>query len=416
MRSNDSQKIIVVGIPKSMDDTGLSDLFSRFGTVADAKVVFDTSTKQSRGFGFVTFTAISSVKKAIEAMDKQTIEGGRTLNVRHLIPKDKFEKKETNDSKTKQRPCWLLRKGKCTKGDACNFSHEIKDGEFGSCFEYVQAGTCKRGDKCIFSHSIPMNEEEESDEEEVFQDIITTNKTMTATASPNTSKKEEPIKMDPNRPRVCYSFQNGRCHRGKKCLFLHEKLESLEDPHTKTKSKKQQKTDNTMSVGKKRPRKEEGQQQEEDAKEKKKEKDEDAPLQGLAAHVLNFMQSQNKISTNHLGTIYPPASTSNFSSAPSAVSTQVNQSPLKKKKKLSTKPSPQYHEDRPQKKKEKIDMGAAFDGCLSDEEEEPTFVKTNSRKKKPSREEMKATRQKLQQQRKEKRSAKKNALERLKQT
>ncbi|EGZ29060.1 hypothetical protein PHYSODRAFT_477020, partial [Phytophthora sojae] len=89
-RSNDSQKIIVVGIPKTLDDAQLSDLFSDFGAVAEAKVVLDAASNASRGFGFVTFTAGSAMRAAIKAMDKKVVQG-RTLNVRQLVPKDKFQ-------------------------------------------------------------------------------------------------------------------------------------------------------------------------------------------------------------------------------------------------------------------------------------------------------------------------------------
>eukprot|EP00644_Phytophthora_capsici_P003534 jgi/Phyca11/116911/e_gw1.31.48.1 len=81
MRSNDSQKIIVVGIPKTLDDAQLSELFSEFGAVAEAKVVLDAASNTSRGFGFVTFTAGSAMRAAIKGMNRKVLQG-RTLNVR----------------------------------------------------------------------------------------------------------------------------------------------------------------------------------------------------------------------------------------------------------------------------------------------------------------------------------------------
>ncbi|TYZ58029.1 hypothetical protein PybrP1_002873 [[Pythium] brassicae (nom. inval.)] len=229
------QKIIVVGIAKSLDDAALAELFGSFGTVADAKVVLDANTQQSRGFGFVTFTSGAAMRQAIQAMDKKVVDG-RTLNVRHLVPKDKFQaekaKSEPAPADAASRPCWLLRKGKCTKGDNCPFSHETKNGEFGSCFEFMQTGECRRGDKCIFSHNISADKKDDSGEsstahgsgEPGAENAQETQKPQAdkkiKTAAPSTGEGGE-------QKRVCFAYQKGKCHRGKKCLFLHEKVPEM---------------------------------------------------------------------------------------------------------------------------------------------------------------------------------------------
>lgn len=229
MRANDSQKIIVVGIAKSLDDAALSELFGSFGTVADAKVVLDANTQQSRGFGFVTFTAGAAMREAIQAMDKKVVDG-RTLNVRHLVPKDKFQAEKAQNepapADAASRPCWLLRKGKCTKGDRCPFSHETKNGEFGSCFEFMQTGECRRGDKCIFSHNISSEKKDDSGEagaesaQEAEAAPPADEKKLKRAAAPLTGASGE-------QKRVCFAYQKGKCHRGKKCLYLHEKVPEM---------------------------------------------------------------------------------------------------------------------------------------------------------------------------------------------
>lgn len=230
MRDNDSQKIIVVGIPKTMDDAGLSELFSGFGTVADAKVVLDVNNKQPRGFGFVTFTSGAAMRKAIQDMNKKVVEG-RTLNVRQLVPKDKFQAEKSKDENAPDaasRPCWLLRKGKCTKGDLCPFSHETKNGEFGSCFEFMQTGECKRGDKCIFSHKVAGADGQQEENGAEASDAA--NPAQTEKIKAETKKlvvKNETAGSGEQKQRVCYAFQKGKCHRGKKCLFLHEKVPEM---------------------------------------------------------------------------------------------------------------------------------------------------------------------------------------------
>ncbi|ETI49097.1 hypothetical protein F441_06992 [Phytophthora nicotianae CJ01A1] len=393
MRSNDSQKIIVVGIPKTLDDAQLSELFSEFGAVAEAKVVLDAASNSSRGFGFVTFTAGSAMRAAIKGMNKKVIQG-RTLNVRQLVPKDQFQAQKKEAPDASQRPCWLLRKGKCTKGDNCPFSHDIKDGEFGNCFEFVQTGVCKRGDKCKFSH--PQKTEEGEDDE-----------------------KKENVKSEakPVEKRVCYSFQNGRCHRGKKCLYAHELLVNGEQKNEKKNErvKKQpfEVVNEKSEAGKKRKRPEETESEEE--VESVKQKKPQPAAAGLAAHVNNFMASQK------------PVTQQKPKSEPKQMKQQSG--PKKFEWKAKVQPSSQKQERqqvqvlakeeyevqeevrRPVKKikTEKIDMGAAFDG-VSDDESGPV---RGGKKKKVDKETMRANREKLKQDRRAKRSAKKTALSKL---
>jgi hypothetical protein len=43
--------------------------------------------------------------------------------------------------------CKLYLKGKCNKGDDCNYHHH------GPC-NFFAKGTCERGDDCIYGHSV----------------------------------------------------------------------------------------------------------------------------------------------------------------------------------------------------------------------------------------------------------------------
>ncbi|KAK1933817.1 Zinc finger CCCH domain-containing protein 42 [Phytophthora citrophthora] len=389
MRSNDSQKIIVVGIPKTLDDAQLSELFSDFGAVAEAKVVLDAASNTSRGFGFVTFTAGSAMRAAIKGMNRKVVQG-RTLNVRQLVPKDQFQKQQSETADVSQRPCWLLRKGKCTKGANCPFSHDIKDGEFGNCFEFVQTGECKRGDNCKFNHP-----EKEQEGEEV-------------------AVKKETQKQKPEK-RVCYSFQNGRCHRGKKCLYAHELLANGDHAGDKQ-EKKEKKTFEVVNekteAGKKRKREEESDEEEEESDEKMEEmevkKEKSPPLSGLAAHVSNFMAGQKKEVKTHMKP--------QLKQKPRQNQEKPN-GPKKFEWKAKTQISRQQEErqeevqHRPVKKMktEKVDMGAAFDD-LSDDESRPA---RGGKKKKVDKETMRANREKLKQERRAKRNAKKSALSKL---
>ena len=79
-----------------MDDEGLRAIFSPFGTILSTKVLpttsnhiqvyLDNETKESRGFGFVSFSTVDEAEKAIREMDGYVIEG------KHLKVQKKKEK------------------------------------------------------------------------------------------------------------------------------------------------------------------------------------------------------------------------------------------------------------------------------------------------------------------------------------
>lgn len=78
--------VFVYHIPSSMDDEGLRAIFSPFGTILSTKVYLDNETKESRGFGFVSFSTVDEAEKAIREMNGYVIEG------KHLKVQKKKEK------------------------------------------------------------------------------------------------------------------------------------------------------------------------------------------------------------------------------------------------------------------------------------------------------------------------------------
>ena len=75
-----TKKLFVGGLSSGTDDEALSQAFSKFGTVSEAKVVSDRETGRSRGFGFVSFANDSDAMTAITAMDGKELDG-RTIKV-----------------------------------------------------------------------------------------------------------------------------------------------------------------------------------------------------------------------------------------------------------------------------------------------------------------------------------------------
>ena len=75
-----SKKLFVGGLSWGTTDDGLHGAFSRFGEIAEAKVITDRETGRSRGFGFVTFAADESAVTAITEMNGTELDG-RTIKV-----------------------------------------------------------------------------------------------------------------------------------------------------------------------------------------------------------------------------------------------------------------------------------------------------------------------------------------------
>jgi RNA recognition motif-containing protein len=51
-------------------DQDLADLFSQYGEVVAARVIFDRDTNRSRGFGFVEMANQEEAQKAIQALNE----------------------------------------------------------------------------------------------------------------------------------------------------------------------------------------------------------------------------------------------------------------------------------------------------------------------------------------------------------
>ena len=52
------RKLFIGGLPADTDQTMLEEYYKQWGTVIDSIVICDPATKQSRGFGFVTFAKV----------------------------------------------------------------------------------------------------------------------------------------------------------------------------------------------------------------------------------------------------------------------------------------------------------------------------------------------------------------------
>ena len=80
-----NNKLYVGGLPYSVTDGKLEEIFQAHGTVASAKVISDKFTGQSRGFGFVEMSSSNEAQAAIQALNGTQFEG-RSLTVNEAKP------------------------------------------------------------------------------------------------------------------------------------------------------------------------------------------------------------------------------------------------------------------------------------------------------------------------------------------
>ena len=80
------KRLYVGGLPYSVTDNQLSDVFTPFGAVVSANVVTDKISGRSRGFGFVEMENDGDAVKAIESLNGTQLEG-RALTVNEARPK-----------------------------------------------------------------------------------------------------------------------------------------------------------------------------------------------------------------------------------------------------------------------------------------------------------------------------------------
>ena len=80
-------KLYVGSLAYSVSEQKLSELFSQHGTVSSAKVISDTYSGQSKGFGFVEMGSDEEAQKAIAALNGTQFEG-RTIVVNEARPQE----------------------------------------------------------------------------------------------------------------------------------------------------------------------------------------------------------------------------------------------------------------------------------------------------------------------------------------
>lgn len=81
-------KLYVGSLAYSITNDQLAAIFSTVGHVVDAKLIIDTATGRSKGFGFVTMSTQQEAEKAISELNG-TMQGGRAIIVSKARPDNK---------------------------------------------------------------------------------------------------------------------------------------------------------------------------------------------------------------------------------------------------------------------------------------------------------------------------------------
>ncbi|MGB5289567.1 MAG: RNA-binding protein [Ignavibacteriaceae bacterium] len=82
-----SKKLFVGSLPWAVNDEGLKQAFTPYGTVTSATVVTDRRSGRSKGFGFVEMENDSEAAAAIEALNGSELNG-RNIVVNEAKPKE----------------------------------------------------------------------------------------------------------------------------------------------------------------------------------------------------------------------------------------------------------------------------------------------------------------------------------------
>ena len=68
-------KLYVGNLPYSFNDDSLKDMFSSYGNIVSASVIFDKMSGRSKGFGFVELEDDAAAQKAIAELNEKDMEG-----------------------------------------------------------------------------------------------------------------------------------------------------------------------------------------------------------------------------------------------------------------------------------------------------------------------------------------------------
>ncbi|KAI8368235.1 uncharacterized protein BYT42DRAFT_504010, partial [Radiomyces spectabilis] len=77
---NPGDNLFITGLSIRTSSAELEELFSKYGKVQKAEVMYDPHTRESRGFGFIRMQTAEDADRALQAVSGTEIDG-RTVTV-----------------------------------------------------------------------------------------------------------------------------------------------------------------------------------------------------------------------------------------------------------------------------------------------------------------------------------------------
>ncbi|MDR2433180.1 MAG: RNA-binding protein [Treponema sp.] len=91
-----AKKLYVGNLSYNTTEDGLKNLFSGFGSVASAKIVFDRDSGNSKGFGFIEMSSDEEASAAITGVNGREFDG-RQLRVNEAMDKPRRDRGSGNN-------------------------------------------------------------------------------------------------------------------------------------------------------------------------------------------------------------------------------------------------------------------------------------------------------------------------------
>ncbi len=82
-----NNKLFVANLAYSITEDALRDIFAQHGEVVSVKIVTDTFTGRSKGFGFVEMVSKEAASAAVQALNNKDVDG-RGLKVDFAKPRE----------------------------------------------------------------------------------------------------------------------------------------------------------------------------------------------------------------------------------------------------------------------------------------------------------------------------------------
>ena len=82
-----NNKLFVANLAYSITEDGLRDLFAQYGEVVSVKIVTDTFTGRSKGFGFVEMVSADAASASVQALNNKDCDG-RGIKVDFAKPRE----------------------------------------------------------------------------------------------------------------------------------------------------------------------------------------------------------------------------------------------------------------------------------------------------------------------------------------